>query len=330
MSRDLVPRSPFSVLRGGALALALMAAAGRADAQHFALERSGSTDSVLVGEVVTLRARVHIGPQQNLASPVPALVGELPDGVRLLGADTLRPDGKRTVLAGDVRVAFYRPGRFQVPPLRLILRPIASDRGQPLEPEPVWVDVGTTLPPGNPSLRDIRDDLPRPPVNPVTWLAVLFVGAGLLFAARYWGRRLSLSAGSTVSGPGAGLATPLDQARAELDRLAAEPWTDAGDYYERVADVLRQYFIAVAPGVRDSQTSRELLAVLAAQNGNGAWTGTERVLGAADLVKFAGRMPAQDTAHAWAADVRSLLSAWDTVLAPAAPARRPPSSVSRQ
>lgn len=304
------------MLYAGAALGAVLATARPAAAQHFSLERTGTTDSVLVGEVVTLHARVHIGPQQNLASPVPALVGELPDGVRLLGADTLRPDGKRTVLAGDVRLAFYRPGRHQVPTLRLILKPIASDRGQPLEPDPMWLDVGTTLPPGNPALRDIRDDLPAPPVNPLAWLAALLAVALIVVAGRRWqaSRRRAAATGGVdrTSMPGV---TPLQRAHAAINRLAAQPWADADAYYAGVADVLRQYFIEVAPGVRESLTSRELLGALAPLSGNGAWTGTERVLGVADLAKFAGRLPAPETAGAWTNDVRDLLTAWDSLLA---------------
>ena len=309
-------RSPFSVLRAAGATLLVLASPARAAAQHFSLERIAFTDSVLVGEVVVFRARVHIGPQQNLASPVPALVGELPDGVRFLGADTLRQDGRRTVLAGDVRVAFYRPGRHQVPPLRLILRAIASDRGQPLEPDPAWVDVGTTLPPGNPALKDIRDALPRPPLHPLVWV----IGAlGVLAAVggwMYWRRRRALApAASSASGAAlVGAPTPLSRAQAELDRLAATGWTDADQYYEQVAEVLRRYFLEVAPETSRSQTSRELLSALAAHNANGAWTGTQKALREADLVKFAGVAPDRETAREWTYRVRNVLELWHPLL----------------
>jgi hypothetical protein len=289
-------------------------ASAPASAQHFSLERAAAADSVLVGEVVVFRARVHIGPQQNLASPVPAVVGELPDGVRLLGADTLKPDGKRTVLAGDVRVAFYRPGRHQVPQLRLILKAIASDRGQALEPDPAWVDVGTTLPPGNPSLKDIRDGLPKAPVHPLVWFGGLGLAAAGAVVIRYWlrarKRAPALSAHSAISAD----TTPLSRAQAELDRLAAAGWTDADQYYEQVAEVLRRYFVEVAPGTSRAQTSRELLSALAARNANGAWTGTQRALQEADLVKFAGMTPSREAARAWTEAVRGLIGQWNPLL----------------
>jgi hypothetical protein len=254
---------------------------------------------------------VHIGPQQNLASPVPAVVGELADGVRIVAIDTLRPDGRRTVLAGDIRLAFYRPGRHQVPPFRLILRAIASDRGQPLEPEVQWVDVGTTLPPGNPALKDIRDGLPRPPISPLAWIAGAALLAVLVPLARKLSRR-PVSAAAHHAAPA--VLTPLDRARAELDRLAQQPPGSVDLYYEQVAYVLRRYFVEMAPDATRAHTSRELLAALASRNGNGVWTGTERVLAEADLVKFAGRPRDAAAARAWTSDVRSLIEQWHPVL----------------
>jgi hypothetical protein len=269
-------------------------------------------DSVKIGEVVVLHARVHTGPQGALASPVPALIGELPEGVRLLGADTLRASGVRSVLSGDVRFAFYRPGQFQIPELRLVLRPIASDRGQPLGPDPIAIIVGSSLPPGNPSLKDIRDQLPRTPIDPLVVVAAAAAAVVLVWLARRLLHRQRAvepsNRPSTQPAPSA-----LAVARAELDRIAAEPWLETGNvakHYEAVADVLRRYFVTVVRETNRAQTSSELLRALGSYRSNGAWHGTREVLGDADLVKFAGVTPDAVTARAWTGDVRRVLDAW--------------------
>lgn len=300
-------------------ALLLGLAARPASAQFFGLERAGPDDSVLVGEVVTFHARVHLDPVLLLTNPVPVLVGDLPDGVRFLGADTLRLNPDRTVLSGDVRFAFYRPGRHQVPPLEVMLKPIVANIAQRVESEPVAVTVGSTLPPGNPTLRDIRDDLPKAPVSPLVWLGAGVAALGVVLAARALRRRRRTAGRAALPVAASAPATALARAQAALEQLAAASWTDADQYYEQVTSVLRQYLIEVAPAVNPAQTTRELLIVLHHPSANGAWSGMQRVLTAADVVKFAGQRPSSVTARAWTDDVRHLLAAWDAILASSAP-----------
>ncbi len=301
-----------------------------ASAQFFGLERAGPDDSVLVGEVVTFHARVHLDPVLLLTTPVPVLVGDLPDGVRFLGADTLRLNRERTVLSGDVRFAFYRPGRQQVPPLEVTLKPIVANIGHRVESEPAAVTVGSTLPPGNPTLRDIRDDLPAAPVNPLVWIGAVVAALAAVLGARFLHRRRKTATQVSLPDSASVPATALARAQAALDQLAAASWSDADQYYAQVTDVLRQYLIEVAPAVSPALTSRELLAVLHHPSANGAWSGMQRVLTAADVVKFAGQRPSAVTARAWTDDVRHLLAAWDGILAPAPTATpRATASVSR-
>ncbi len=138
-----------------------------------------------------MKERIHIGSQQNVASNS-AVLADLPEGVRLISQDTLTRhsnaammrDG-RALLTGEVRLAFFRPGRQRVPPLRVILKGVASDRGLPLESEASYVEVVPTLPAGNPSLKDIRDQRPETSVDPmlVAAVAVLVLGLGWLGGA---------------------------------------------------------------------------------------------------------------------------------------------------
>jgi hypothetical protein len=151
--------------------LLLVMSASRAHAQHFDLELS--RDSVTLGQVVDLRARIHIGPQQTLASPVPVVAEGLPDGARVVGIDTLKHQADRTLLLGGVRMAFFRPGRLRIPPLRVIVKATPDDRGFMLESEPLYVDVVPSLPAGNPTIKDIRDQLPEQKVDPLTVVAAI-------------------------------------------------------------------------------------------------------------------------------------------------------------
>lgn len=312
---------PLARLASRLLPLALAALLpAEASAQYFGLELR--QDSALVGEVVPVHVKVHIGIQQNLAARIPSMVGALPEGVRLLGMDTLsvRRTMEGAVLEGDVRFAFYRPGIQDIPRLRLILRPIASDRGQVMEPEPLTIRIVGTIPEGNPTLKDIRDQFPRKPVSP--WLvAAGLVGVLVLLAfARWASRRRGLRASGhdamTSGRPDASAASPLATALAELAALDAQALyrSDVAAHYDAVAEVLRRYFIAVAPATTRAQTSSELLRALGALGRNGAWHATRDVLGDADLVKFAGQRPGAGEATRWTGQAREALTAWSRTL----------------
>ena len=292
------------------LALLLLAiSATRAHAQHFDLELS--RDSVTLGQVVDLRARIHIGPQQTLASPVPVVAEGLPDGARVVGIDTLKHQADRTLLLGGVRMAFFRPGRLRIPPLRVIVKATPDDRGFMLESEPLYVDVVPSLPAGNPTIKDIRDQLPDQKVDPLTVVAAIAALAALAWLARRrLARRPAVVAGAQEA---AGALTPADVARAALSRIEAEGWVERGDmgrHYEAVATVMRDYLGSIDPKVHAAQTSTELLRVLSTRRSNGTWHGTARLLGDADLVKFAGVSPDARTARSYVAGARTVIDAW--------------------
>lgn len=297
--------------------------ATRAHAQHFDLELN--RDSVRLGEVVELRARIHIGPQQTLASPIPVVAEGLPDGGRVVGVDTLRHQQDRTLLLGTVRMAFLRTGRLRIPPLRVIVKATPDDRGFMLESEPLYIDVVPTLPAGNPTLKDIRDQLPEQKVDPLMVAAAL---AALAIVAWVVRRRLAgRPVAAPVAGPVAGAATPADVARAALSRIELEGWVERGDmqrHYEAVAAVMRQYLESIDPRVHAAQTSTELLRVLARHQANGSvgpvilseakdrvvLPRTAQVFGDADLVKFAGISPDAKTARAYVSGARKVIDSW--------------------
>ncbi len=289
--------------------LVLAASATRAHAQHFGLELD--RDSVRLGEVVVLRARIHIGPQQTLASPVPVVAEGLPDGARVVGVDSLQHQQDRTLLLGNVRMAFLRTGRLRIPPLRVIVKATPDDRGFPLESEPLSIDVVPSLPAGSPTLKDIRDQLPEQRVDPLLVVAAVAVGAGLLWLARRRLARRPVARPVVIAADG--VATPADVARAALSRIEQEGWVERGEmarHYEAIAAVMREYLESIDPRVHAAQTSTELLRVLASRRSNGTWHGTARLFGDADLVKFAGVSPDARTARAYAAGARTVIDAW--------------------
>jgi hypothetical protein len=293
----------------------LLCSAAPAVAQRYDVEMSA--DSVRIGQVVTMKERIHIGAQQNVVSPL-AMLADLPDGVRLVSQDTLvrhsspemMRDG-RALLTGEVRLAFFRIGRQRIPPLRVILKGVASDRGLPLESEVQYVEVVPTLPAGNPQLKDIRDQQPETTIDPMLVAAAAVLLLGLGWAGRRWWRRrpVALAVDSVVRPP----ATAAESAREALARIEAEGWAERGEmakYYEAIAGVMRQYLGTVEPQVHAAQTSTELLQVLASRRSNGAWHGAARVFGDADLVKFAGIRPDIRTAQSYAAGARRMIDAW--------------------
>jgi hypothetical protein len=147
------------------LAVCATRAEAQYEAQYFGLEMN--RDSVKLGEVVELHARVYIGPQQTLVSHTPVSVEGLPDGGRIVGMDTLEHQADRKQLLGTVRLAFLRTGRLRIPPFRVIVRATPYDRGFVLESEPLYIDVIPTLPAGSPALKDIRDQVPAQTIDPV-------------------------------------------------------------------------------------------------------------------------------------------------------------------
>ena len=279
------------------------------EAQYFGLEMN--RDSVKLGEVVELHARLYIGPQQTLVSHTPATVEGLPDGARIVGIDTLEHQADRKQLLGTVRMAFLRTGRLRIPPFRVIVRATPYDRGFVLESEPLYIDVIPTLPAGSPALKDIRDQVPEQTVDPLMVAAAVAALALLAWLAR---RQLARRPARIAVAPVAdGVLTPADLARAALARIEQEGWIDRGDmdrYYESIAAVMREYLESIDPKVHAAQTSTELLGVLATRRSNGTWHGTARLFGDADLVKFAGVSPDAKTAQAYAAGARRVIDAW--------------------
>ena len=285
--------------------LGLLVPAVPLQAQFLAVE--ADRDSAYVGDVVTLHLAVHLAPQETMASYVPALAGELPEGVRLLSADTLARDANR-VFVGKVRVAFYRPGIHEVPQLQVVLRHTPTDRGTPYSFSQPTITVATLAPAGNPPLKDIRDAIdPSGPSPRTVVVAAVLALLGWLGMRRIRRRHAMPPAAET---PAAVPLDPRSAALAELDAIARDGWParDPVRAIELAAGVLRDYLGGMLPAAAGALTTRELVAVLPASL-NGTADAVRRALGDADLVKFARVRPDAASAGSFVDEVRRLLVA---------------------
>lgn len=306
-------RLPGTAAAVGFLAAAACATPAAALAAQ-SLSASVPGDTVTVGDPVRIGIRAELPHGGRLVDPVPAAVGDLPEGVRLLGADTLAADGAGG-LRGSLRVAFFRTGRHELPPMRL-----AWARGDGSPPDTLSaavapVIVASVLPPGNPTLRDIKD-LAALPRGPRLWPWFALAGAAAALAAWLWWRRRRRAAVGVLASHAAsvGPRTPYERALERLEAVARARLPEAGrveEHYEGAADVLRRYLEeAEAVPALERTTSELAWALPPFLSGDGLRDACREILVEADLVKFARQRPQPGRAHAWLAEVRDLLGRW--------------------
>jgi hypothetical protein len=309
-----------------AVALGVAASAGIATAQRpgtpagapgppqvFVRPDSGR---VTVGDPVALRIRLRLPADEQLADATPAFREPLPDGVRLLRVDSLKPEASGDE-SGALVVAFFRPGTSRLPPITVAYR---TGRGTPADTAvtaPVSVTVTPVVPEGTGTLRDIKN-IDAAPLSLRFATTVVVAGLAVILVALVAGRfqrrrkRERLVAGHLAlanAPPG-----PYDAAIARL-AVIADDWAarrDIETHYAETADVIRRY-LAEAYGVPALQrTTPELLGALPDRLAvPPARAAAGDLLGAADLVKFARYGPESPTPAAVLATARSILSGWD-------------------
>jgi hypothetical protein len=246
-----------------------------------------SQRSLTVGDPLVIQLRGVLPRGATLLDRVARTRDTLPEGVRILGADTLRvQDG---VVVGQLRVAFFRPDSQTVPVFAVAYQtPSGTDT---LTSAAIRVLVHPVLPIGNATLRDIRDvDAP--------WLTGgAVVGASLVVLAviGVWlSRRVRRVRRREVTAEAAAVAEVPSAYEEALERLreieAAELPVEVR--YARAADVVRGY-IAATRGVPAMQrTTPEIVSALG-RNGE-----LLAFLREADMVKFAGVRPSAYSARA--------------------------------
>lgn len=297
--------------------LLLALAAPRAEAQFF--ELTPDRDSVHVGDVVTLTARVHLGIQHKLMSPTPVLAGEMPEGIRLLGADTLvkQADG---AYEGKVRIAFFRIGRQQTPDLRAAIRLVGGDRPTPVPADRSFVEVTAILPPGEQPLKDIKPLAPVGRFNPLPWVGAALAALVLLLAGWRWRRRRTAPVVAVAEEAAPPPPTALEEALRRLDDIVAAGYLARGEvdaHYAAIAGVLHEYFLTTAAIEPGATTSRILAALARLPDADPLRARTAALLSAADLVKFARVRPSAEQAGTALGAARDVLPAWDVAIAAA-------------
>ena len=264
-----------------------------------------------LGEPVNFLVTVELSPGQELLEMAPRVMLTVPEGMRILATDTLRGAGAR-IWRGRIRMAFYRIGEQPVPIFGLLYRRAAGAPPDTLLGPSIRMVIASLAPEGNPQLKDIKPliSLVGPAWGPLAGLLLLMLAAAYWLWRRGGGRR------RRVTEPVSLLRGPFTAALARLQALdvALRASTDGvTPLYADVAEVLRDCLVAAGAiphhGLTTREISRDLPGILAAGDGR-AWC--DRLLGDADLVKFARMRPDRPAAEAHLGRACALVQGWET------------------
>ncbi|PYO77843.1 MAG: hypothetical protein DMD63_09635 [Gemmatimonadetes bacterium] len=258
-----------------------------------------SPDTVLIGQPFSLFIKV-VAPK--------GVRFEFPSGPDTATQNGVRPielRGEKIVtMLGDTAVALYhlvawdigtQPLRF--PDVRVTFE--GQERRPPLGGASVFVK---SVLPADTSLRVPRPARPLivlPVFNWLRWLALL--AALIAIALAWWAwRRYRNRPKPPVD--------PYVRAQQEFARIEARRLLETGEpeeYFAAMVDVTREYLAARVPGVRRSDTTRELLRTM--QPREGVEAELPRLLDRADMVKFARADAAQQEAREAGAQLRAIV-----------------------
>jgi len=258
-----------------------------------------SPDTVLIGQPFSLFIKV-LAPK--------GVRFEFPSGPDTATQNGVRPielRGEKIVtMLGDTAVALYhlvawdvgtQPLRF--PDVRVTFE--GQERRPPLGGASVFVK---SVLPADTSLRVPRPARPvivLPVFNWLRWLALLAALTAIALAWWAW-RRYRNRPKPPVD--------PYARAQQEFARIEARRLLETGEpeeYFAAMVDVTREYLAARVPGVRRSDTTRELLRTM--QPREGVEAELARLLERADMVKFARADAAQQEAREAGAQLRAIV-----------------------
>jgi hypothetical protein len=288
--------------------------AAQVHGQHWAV--TPETDRATVGDTVTLHFRVRLDERDLLFDTVPRPALTPPDWIRILSVEKLQRQPDR-IFTGRARIAFYRPGRQQVPIFQLpFMRSVKGLSRGTFSSDSAAVEIVPVLRAGaSATLRDIKEP-PRAagpdPLELLLGLGALATAGWLAWRAR---RRSSTGPPDAALLAGAAPAAPPDAYEVALARLAVidgERWAtrDVVRHYEAVADALRDYLEAHGVPARERTTSELRWALPPALLAGSTRRRYEEVFGAADLVKFAHWRPGAGEAEVFLGAARELLNRW--------------------
>jgi hypothetical protein len=268
-----------------------------------------------VGDTVTLRFRVRLDERDLLFDTIPAVVGELPPGVRVLSVEKLQRTPDR-IFHGRATIAFYRPGHRAIPTFGLpFMRAVKGVQRATLASDSAFVDITPVLPAGSPPLKDIHELEPRRglPLVPLATVATLVLG--LVAYRRLSRRRPAVVAPPRTAAPVLAPA-PTAYTRA-LERLAVieqERWpmrNQVARHYESVVEVLRDYLETAEDIPARERTTGELIWALPPHlSEDGLRERLAELLAESDLVKFARARPTPAAAATFLSQARTLLELW--------------------
>ena len=304
------------VMTRAALLLIALLPLARLEAQYTGRSFTVSSipDTAQAGDTVRLRFRLVLEERDLLTDTVPKPAAELPAGVRVLSVEKLRRGPDRT-FTGEAAVAFYRPGRREIPAFGVPWVQVVTGHRATVTTGPATIEIASVLPAGNPALRDIRE--PETPASPGPLglaLGALAAGAAAWYVLRRRRRLLPAEVEPPVESvePPA----PADPYQVALARLARAERGDVERQYQETADALRDYLEAAEEIPARERTSAELLWSLPPRLlEDGLRRLTAQVLGDADLVKFARSRPDPSAAAAHLREARELLRRWHEALA---------------
>jgi hypothetical protein len=251
-------------------------------------------ESITVGDVFHAAVRMELPEGVTLAAPDSiALVEDVEQaGRREVRIDTVGGVRRATV---SWPLAAWRPGTYSLPGVRL--RIAGSGRDSVIDVALPTFGVRSVLPADTAGIepKPARDVLGA---NRLWWpiLLALLIAAIIGTALYIWWRRRRRTVEAAPEEPAI---PPLEAARARLAALRREGLIERGEYrifYERLTETLRHYAAAIQPRWSTDLTTSELAQRLRAEMPVTDALELTRILGAADLVKFARAVPAAEQA----------------------------------
>ncbi|HUR96384.1 MAG TPA: hypothetical protein VMY76_17530 [Gemmatimonadales bacterium] len=285
--------------------------------QHWTV--TPQTDSATVGDTVLVGFRLRLDERDLLFDTIPRPAATQPDWIRILSVEKLQRQPDR-IFVGLARIAFYRPGRQQVPIFQLpFMRSVKGLSRGTVSSDTATVEVVPVLQAGgSATLRDIKEPARAPAPDPLE----LLMGLVALGAAGWlaWRARQRASLPALAIAPREDAVPPpeLDPygiALARLETIERERWVarDITRHYERVADALRDYLEAHGVPARERTTSELRWALPPELLAGHSRRGFDEVFGDADLVKFAQWRPAAAEGESFLRAARVLLDGWRAV-----------------
>lgn len=260
--------------------------------------------SITVGDVFHAAIRIELPAGSDIAAPDSlALPADLEQaGRREIRYDTAGGARRATVL---YPLTAWRPGAYTLPPLTLQV--VGDGRRTGEEVAFPAFDVASVLPADTAQLepKGAKDVLGA---SRVWWPILLGLLAAALaaFALWWWWRRRRAVEEPVPLAP---VVPPRQAALARLNALRSSGLLERGEmreYYGRLTEILRHYAAAVDPAWSVDLTTSELTGRMRAAQRHVEMLELVRILGAADLVKFARvSAPADaargdlDAARAW-------------------------------